>query len=261
MTEPGFVAPTTPGWWVRTNRIGTGKTGINVATTAVGGRPSRGRASGSYGWVGSASGHSRASFAGANVAADTSVPIPTHVAGNLIVIFARNSGATTPGKPSAGGTVPAWVNGVSGGSSFALCRTVSFVATANNHTSGVWTNTDGLIAVVITAPNASTPIGGQAVGTTASTANICTAPAVTMTNTDGTSILLHFFGWGDGSNPVTSISATAPAGYTQRVQLVDGANLIGLCLDTKNVTTTDGAVNQSSNSSPWYTGATVEILS
>ena len=42
-------------------------------------------------------------------AAATSITLPTHAAGDLIVIFAFKDGATTiPTVPSAGGTVPTW---------------------------------------------------------------------------------------------------------------------------------------------------------
>jgi hypothetical protein len=260
MTKPGFVAPTTPGWWVRNNRVGTNKTEYNWDITAVGGRDSLGTASGSYGWNVSVAGTSGVTFVGANAANDTSVPLPPHAVGDEIIIFARTSGGALPVKPAAGGTVPAWADiDSSAVNFFANVVTVQFVATATNHTSGVWGGgTDGLIAVVVTEVNATTPVGGHAVGTTNSVAGIGSAPAVTMTMTDDTSLLLYFYGWGDGSNPITAIGP-APAGYTQRVAATY-SGLVGLCLNTKDVTTSDGAVDQNATNSTWNNGATIEIL-
>lgn len=51
MTEPGFVAPASPGWWVRTNRVGTNANTYGFDFTATGGRPSIGIGAMSYGWA------------------------------------------------------------------------------------------------------------------------------------------------------------------------------------------------------------------
>ena len=264
MTQPGHVAPATPGWWVRTNRVGTNKTGTNWAISATGGRDSLGTASGSYTWAGSATGSRGTEFSAANAVVNaTSVPIPPHSVGDLIVIFARLSGGSSPAAPAAGGTVPAWVSVAASdasGSLLANCTVVQYIATATNHTSGVWTLTDSMVAAVITEANLVTPIGGSAAPINQSVPNSCAAPSITMTNTDQTSVLLHFHGWGDGSNPITSISA-APAGYTRRATaILPGASGIGVCLNTKDVTSSDGAINQPAVGNPYTVGATVEVL-
>lgn len=39
MTEPGYVAPAKPGWWVRTDRVGVGATDVEWVTSAAGEKP------------------------------------------------------------------------------------------------------------------------------------------------------------------------------------------------------------------------------
>ena len=199
-------------------------------------------------------------YQGANAANSSSVTIPTHAVGDLIVIFAHHPNGNIS-VPSAGGTVPAWVNIDNESSSYANCRTARFIATATNHTSGTWTGANGMIAVVLRGANPTTPIGGHALSAQSATGNTCPGAAVTMTKTDGSSTLLQFYGYGDGVNSFTSIAA-APAGYTRRVTgTYAGTPGVGVCLNTKDVTTSDGAVAQTSTSNCWTRGATVEILS
>jgi hypothetical protein len=184
------------------------------------------------------------------------VAIPDHAAGDVIVLFVRGNSAVF--TPTAGGTVPTWIALDSGAGSGAY-RTMYCVASAAGRTSGTWTSASGIIAVVLRGA-ASSPIGGHAgLGPSASPTNRCTAPAVTMSKTDGTSIHLNFFGWGDGTFDISAIAA-APTGYTRRASGIYASNKVGICLNTKDVTTTAPAVVQPSTSNGWYSGATVEIL-
>jgi hypothetical protein len=201
-------------------------------------------------------------FGGANAANTTTVAIPGHTTGDIIVIFVF-SGAnnTLPTAPSASGTVPSWVSIDSNATGTSSCSSATyyFVATANNHTSGTWTNVDSMIAAVVRSP-AATPLGGHANsgGTASSTGAV--APSITETHADGTSILLHFFGLRPGNSWATWNAA--PSGYTMQASSISGT-WGGTCIDTKNITITDGSVTQVSNTSPsglQYRGATVEIL-
>ena len=74
--------------------------------------------------------------------AGSSITLPTHAVGDIIVIFAYRDGATAvPTNPTAGGTVPAWVDiDAAAGANTNSARSAYFVATATNHTSGTWTN-------------------------------------------------------------------------------------------------------------------------
>lgn len=198
------------------------------------------------------------SITGSNVANATSVTIPTHAVGDLIVIFARK-GNGLPSIPSSGGTVPAWSAIDTSSSSYAGCRTARFIATATNHTSGTWTGADGMIAVVLRNAKASGPIGGHALSAQGATANTCPGATITLSEDDGTSIILKFYGYGDAANSVTSISS-APSGHTRQVTGTYSANKVALCLNTKDSSTSDSATAQPSSTSCWSWGASVEVL-
>lgn len=191
---------------------------------------------------------------GANAANAANVSIPAHQVGDLIVIFAYNSQQfTLPSKPSAAGTVPAWVDiDANTGANVNSSRTAYFVATATNHTTGTWTGASSMIAVVLRGQHSS-PIGGHAESGSSGTSIV--APAVTMTNTTGTSVLLHFHG---GKLAPTTWDA-APAGYTRQAQVSFTSGTGAVC-NTKDDTTTDGSVSQGTQGNTGYRGATVEIL-
>lgn len=192
---------------------------------------------------------------GSTVSATTSVTLPSHNAGDLIVIFAfdDNPTATVPSVPAASGTVPAWDTIDTYSQTSASCITAYFVATASNHTSGTWSGATGMIAVVLSGQGVS-PIGGHAVTGGATSGTYSAAPSVTMVNGDGSSVLLHFYGhrlapswpeWAAGNGN----------GYTTQIESGE------VCLDTKDYTTSDGAVQHSNNTSGAvrYAGATIEV--
>lgn len=199
---------------------------------------------------------SNASYISSAAAASSSVTIPTHSIGDLIVIFAFSPFTTTaPTAPSAGGTVPSWnyIDNANSGSGSG-CTTAYFKATATNTTSGTWSNAVHTMAVIVRNQNASSPIGGHASqgGSSATT----TAPAVTMTHTDGSSVLLHFHGH---SNLGASGWDAAPTGYTRGA--VSGSGFqSGTALNYKNITTSDGSVGQTGGQNTSYAAATVEII-
>jgi hypothetical protein len=187
----------------------------------------------------------------ANAVLGTSVTIPAHAAGDVIVVFAYQNGISAPPTPpAASGTVPAWVSIQAGGSNSNGSGVWSFTATADNHTSGTWSSCTGLIAVVIQGAHPTNPIGGFAFN---SVNGSSTAPAITQSVTNGTSCLLYFHG--HRSN-VTALNAP-PAGFTRRAEAIGSS---GICLNTKDVTTTDGAATQIDNGNGGSVGQTVEIL-
>ncbi|TEA06283.1 hypothetical protein [Mycobacteroides salmoniphilum] len=197
------------------------------------------------------------SYISSNASTTGSVTIPTHQVGDLILLCAFDSQNTAPTKPSAGGTVPNWnyIDNTNTSAGQAALTTAWFKATATNTTSGTWTWTEQMIAVVVRGTMAASPIGGHAaVGGAA--VNV-TAPSVTLSHTDGSSILLHFHataflnggGW-----------SSAPAGYTRRV-VAGPSSSRSMALNTKDTTTTDGSVTQPDGSSGWaFAAATVEIV-
>jgi hypothetical protein len=189
----------------------------------------------------------------------TTIALPTHAVGDIIIIGAARTATGGVLKPTAGGTVPTWIDiDAPASANGASARTVYCVATATNHTSGTWGTSDGLCAIVLRGQKTSGPFGGHAFtsGTTNTSPN---TPAITMTQTDGSSFLLHIYmhsvngGWG-----------TVPTGYTQQVANSGTSTAFGICINSKNVTTSDGAVVQPDTTigavGSAYFGTTIEIL-
>lgn len=90
---------------------------------------------------------------GAESAVGTTVDLPTHQAGDLIIISARRASSSYASPPAAGGSVPAWekireTNVIDGANSVSLI-TYTAIASGNSHTSGTWANASHLIATVL----------------------------------------------------------------------------------------------------------------
>lgn len=184
----------------------------------------------------------------------TSIALPTHAAGDDIYICSYVAGSdTTPSKPAAGGTVPSWVDVVANpGANLNAMRVCHAVATASNHTSGVWGGS--LMAVIVIRGQDASPVGGNAgAGGSGSEA---IAPAITLANADGSSMILEFYG-----HAGVTAWAAAPSGYTRRAAAVASRGG-GIALNTKTTTTSDGAVTQalSTGSAGGYRGVGVEVI-
>lgn len=189
-------------------------------------------------------------------AATSSIAIPSHQIGDLIILYVYRSGnATIPTKPASSSTIPAWgdVGTAANGADANSSRMAYFVATAANHTSGTWTNATQIIAVVVRGQHPKAPLGGNAESGSVGTTMI--APSVQMANSDGTSQLLHFF----GARNITSWASPA-TGYTLQATTAASGASAGLVI--KNTTTSDGAVNQGTQAvvTTGYRGSTLEIL-
>ena len=190
----------------------------------------------------------------ASVASNT-ITIPAHQSGDLIVVFGHASGNSTyPAAPSAGGNVPTWLAIANTVTTYSNSRVVYAVGTGST-TSGTWTNTDMLMVAVLRGVAAS-PIGGK--GTAVAASGSSTAPAVTLSVSDGSSALLHFHSWGDGVNNVGTIGST-PSGYTQQLGSALTTKLAAV-LNTKNTTTSAGSVVQTFSGTVYSSAATVEVL-
>lgn len=193
--------------------------------------------------------------------ASTSIAIPTHAANDLIVIgVGRHGSAVVPTKPAAAGTVPAWVDIDAGltGNGMGL-RTAQFKATASTTTSGTWTNAQSLWVIVFRGQNLTTPIGGHAITGGAASATH-TAPAVTMSQTNGTSGLVHIF-YGQAASDTWGYTLSTPAGYTMQASSGNASFLPFNATLTKDVTTSDGSVAMSlSAGSPNWQAASLEVL-
>ncbi|SKS04773.1 Bacteriophage protein [Mycobacteroides abscessus subsp. abscessus] len=196
-------------------------------------------------------------YVSANANGSSTVTIPAHSVGDLIVLCAYNPHAIqAPTKPSAGGTVPNWGyidNANSAGGSG--ITTAQFIATATNTTSGTWSNAGHMIAVVLRGHSASIPIGGHA-SQGGSSSGPSPAPAITVAHTDGSSVVLEFHGH---SNLSSTGWDSAPAGYTRRAAS-GSAFGPGLVLNTKDSSTSDGSVSQTGGQNfSNYGAAAVEV--
>ncbi len=191
----------------------------------------------------------------ANSALATSVTIPAHDAGDVIVIFGYANGInSSPTAPTASGTVPAWVSIQGGGGNSNGGGAWYFVATGtNSHTSGTWGSCSGLTAVVIQGAKTASPIGGFALST-ANVVNSVVAPAITQFVTDGSSTLLYFYGHRNAS-----AWGAAPAGFTRAgTEAANGVS--GICLNVKTDSTSDGAAAQTNTANGGSFGQTIEII-
>ncbi len=150
-------------------------------------------------------------YIGSATAAATTVTLPTHQAGDLILIFAfRDSSSTAPSLPS-GYTSKATAS--SDDFDGAAMRLGYKIAASGSETSGTWTNATQLVCHVYRGVDQTTPLGASG-GTTRQTQGTTTAsyPTLTLSVANGTSWIAGF----GGSENTTSAIDTAPAGMVQR---------------------------------------------
>lgn len=154
-----------------------------------------------------------ASVVGQASAAATSVAIPAHQPGDLILVSAR--GTVAPSVPAAGGTVPAWTTLQSSAQFSIALTTVSFVATASNHTTGVFTNATHIGVVVIRAAAGKTlAIGASSVGG-ANNATTLIYPALTLQAADGSSFGVRI---GTRVTAATQLATNMPTSWTKQIE-------------------------------------------
>lgn len=147
-------------------------------------------------------------FVGAQGNAGTTVTIPTHQSGDLILLFAYRDGSNTaPSTPAAGGTVPTWTLIGSDGANTNSTNFRYAVATASTTTSGTWTNATEIICLVYRG----TSLPGASAGGGANNSNSIAYPALTLNRTDGTSWVVGVAGHRTATNV-----EVAPTGMTNR---------------------------------------------
>lgn len=175
------------------------------------------------------------SYVGNNTAAASTVTIPTHQTGDLIIIFAANSAAST--QP----TIPGgWTSVTTFATVGAFGTSCGYkIAASGSETSGTWTNADRMAVIVYR--------GVLGVGNTASDGN--NVAGVTMTYPAVT------FAVGNGSSWACTLGLTkgvvspgVPAGTTSRLSATT-ANLS----DTNAGVTGWSATNVTIGSALWAT--------
>lgn len=174
-------------------------------------------------------------YSGSNIAQATTVTIPTHNPGDMIVIWAYSQAITIPTKPSGWTTIDS--NAANSNSAIGAYR----IATTDSHTSGTWTNAQYVISAVFTGAKY---IGGYA--SNGGNSNIPTCSAITLGNKTGSSQICAFF----GQRTVTTF--TTNANFTRRESSII-AGSYGAAFDTRNDTTTDGQFNIVGGSQGWQT--------
>lgn len=145
------------------------------------------------------------SFVGANSAAATTVAIPAHAAGDLILMFAFDDDFVMSES-----SVPAgWTLGNGGFVNPGVWKWAYRIAVDGTTTSGTWADADELVCLVYRGIDTADPIGASAASSGSS--STLSYPTITLEVTDGTSWLVGFGG---------HVSATdmeqAPSGMTNR---------------------------------------------
>lgn len=200
-----------------------------------------------------------ASVVGQASAAATSVAIPAHNVGDLIIVSARGT-AAAPSVPAAGGTVPAWATIQSGLANAIGLTVVSFVATATTTTTGVFTNATHICVLVLRAGGSNklqTSAARSSVGNGNNTQTII-YPALALNNGGGASTS---FGVRVGTRTVAITAVgTPPAGWTNQSIQPAGASALmsvhSLAPLTSNPTA-DTVTVTSSNAA--YRAVTIEV--
>jgi hypothetical protein len=196
-------------------------------------------------------------IAGSNSTAATSITIPTHQAGDVIIIAARGT-AAAPSVPAAGGTVPAWATIQSGIANSIGLTVVAFTATGAGHTSGVFTNATHMI-VVLVRPDASKQVLVSAARSSVGNANntqTIVYPALTFQILTGFSLGLRF---GTRTVAVTAVG-TAPTNWAnQSVQPSGSGALMALHYRLNIVSSpTADSVSTAGTNAP-YRAVTMEV--
>lgn len=166
---------------------------------------------------------------GSGGAEGTTITIPTHAAGDVVVLGARRGSNTPPTIPSAGGTVPTWTTAQSAGADTMSLTSVAAVATSGTHTSGTFTNAQRMVAAVVRG-NRPLTLGASSSANATSTETIV-YPALTRQTATGPG------GVRIGTRAqVDSEVANAPTGWTARVNQSSSLALHTIASMTTNPT-------------------------
>jgi hypothetical protein len=159
---------------------------------------------------------------GQATASATSISIPAHQAGDLILITARSYGLTgAVVKPSSFTLIQEGV----------LAALNSFtsgyiIATHSSHTSSTWTNANR-ITVTVYRPSAgrTIDIGSSSKIIKSTSSTTLTYPGITLANNNGRSLIFRGAMSGNESSTANGM-ATAPTGYTNYQQIGSNPSLV-----------------------------------
>ena len=154
---------------------------------------------------------------GSSGGAGTTITIPTHRAGDLILIFAyRDGSATAPSLPSG------YTNLQNGGANTNSSRVGYKIALSSGETSGTWTNATHLIVYVIRNFDNINPVNTTATRTSGSGTTVTYGTLSPLKDQDGRSLVIGFA----GHRSVDTNLQNAPTNMANRVTFVDATSEI-----------------------------------
>lgn len=185
-------------------------------------------------------------YVGAASAAATTLTLPTHQAGDLLVMAAFTSGATIPTIPSG------WIQKISISQSSRRLVVAWRTATAAGTSSGTWTNAS-VVAAAAYRSDASKylGVGSAGVNDAFSSANIAYQACLNLHGTSAGTWVIAIAG-----TAVDYTANTAPSGMTNRTAIAS-TNEIGLH-DTNGVVSTWSTTNVATTATA-YAASTLEI--
>jgi hypothetical protein len=165
----------------------------------------------------------KVTYVGSTVSSGNAPTFPAHQAGDLMVVAAQGSSSTSTPVPS----LPSgWTQAYRSSSNQGAPVLIGYkFATAGNTAGGSWANAAYTCAYVFRGADTTTPFGAFN-----STMNAASTPAVTPVNTEGESVLVHYFynngttgGWGASPVGFVGKNAVARLGNLLRLDSTIGA--------------------------------------
>lgn len=171
---------------------------------------------------------------GASVAEANSISIPTHQAGDVIVIFAFNDGSTTNPSIPSGASWTTITNTLDGSSCSASCAWK--IATGSGTTSGTWTNATG-IAVYVARPKSGATVTRPTSASATGTGTSVTWPLHNFQGNTAKNRAVTFIG--HRSTDVSLGPRTAGFTFTQQAHTSSESNNTMAVHDTNNTALTN----------------------
>ena len=203
------------------------------------------------------------SFVGSASAEAASLTLPTHQAGDLIVIFAGRTGSTSPPSVPAGWRF-ATQSSASGVTPPALAASIGWkIAASSAETSGTWTSASMLLAVVIRDDANLLVIGGigKTTGGPTTTVNYQTLVANTAQSIQGMRFTSSYLLLPVMATSNASDIDTAPTAQTQTIVSLAGTAAIEMAIHRTNAEVASFAsTNYTANESVRYATWTIEVL-
>lgn len=185
-------------------------------------------------------------FVGANSAASTSVSIPAHQTGDLLIILATRQSSSPPSLPAG------WTQIAAPQTSSFFSMLIGYrVATSNSETSGTWSNAGTTSVSVYRGVDSADPIGASA--TSGNVNNTFSYPGLTLQVNSGSSWVYRGLGY------YNSGTRNALSGFTQRSDQTGGTNR-GVVYDTNAGVSSLSSATQPNSAFTWWVTASIEIL-